>query len=404
MIKDYFVIALQNLRHRGIRSWLTILGIFLGIAVVVSLISLGNGLQEAVTGQFSTLSVDILIIQNAATGFGPPGSTVVKKLTEHDFEVIKRASNVESAIKRLIRVASIEFNDVRIFSFVSSIPESADDISLVYNSFNLKAEEGRLIKEGERGKVILGYHFKEDHFDKELRVGNNLLINSKEFEIVGILEETGNIIINGAIFMPEEDLKKIMEIDDEIDIIVAKVRDKDKIIETAGELERKFRRDRNLKEGEEDFSVQTPIQSLEGINTVLEIVNLVVIGIAAVSLLVGGIGIMNIMYTSVLERTREIGIMKAVGAKNKDVLMIFLIESGLLGLAGGIIGAVIGLGLAFGASFAVGKFLGGITLDVDVSYPLVIGAISFSFFVGIISGVLPALQASKLHPVEALRK
>ena len=131
---------------------------------------------------------------------------------------------------------------------------------------------------------------------------------------------------------------------------------------------------------------------------------MIVIGIAAVSLLVGGIGIMNTMYTGVLERTREIGIMKAIGAQNKDILSIFLIESGLLGLVGGVIGSLIGLGLAFSVSKIAGGFLGGSGIKVTISYPLLFGAIAFSLIIGIASGLLPAMQASKLRPVEALRR
>src|SRR3989338_5249043 len=112
MKQDYFFLALGNLRHRGLRSWLTMLGIFIGIAAVVSLISLGQGLQTAITGQFGALSTDTLIVQNAGTSFGPPGSTVVKKLNEHDIKIIESVPNVKETIKRLIRVTKIEFNGI----------------------------------------------------------------------------------------------------------------------------------------------------------------------------------------------------------------------------------------------------------------------------------------------------
>jgi len=131
---------------------------------------------------------------------------------------------------------------------------------------------------------------------------------------------------------------------------------------------------------------------------------LVVAGIAALSLLIGGIGIANTMYTSVLERTREIGIMKAVGARNQDVLAIFLIESALLGLVGGIIGAAIGLGLAFGVAGLASSALGGIDFKITFSVPLLLAAITFSLLIGVLSGIVPAIQASRLNPVEALRK
>ena len=204
--------------------------------------------------------------------------------------------------------------------------------------------------------------------------------------------------------MLEDDLKELLKIGDEIDIIAAQVTDKNRIQEVGNEIERKLRRDRNEKIGEEDFSVQTPVKALGAVNLVLNIVNIIVIGIAAISLFVGGIGITNSMFTSVLERTKEIGIMKAVGARNKDILLIFLIESGLLGFVGGVVGALIGLGFAFTASFIANQALGATLLEVSISYPLLFAAIAFSLVIGLISGIVPAIQASKLKQTEALRK
>ncbi|MEK6891199.1 MAG: ABC transporter permease, partial [Nanoarchaeota archaeon] len=310
MIKDYFLLALGNLRHRGLRSWLTMLGIFIGIAAVVSLISLGSGLQEAVTGQFSTLSVDILTLQNANTGFGPPGSTVIKKLNEHDIKTVEEVNGVKLVVPRLIRVTSLEYNKVKTFEFLASIPEDSEQRDLVYNELKVDAEEGRLLESGDKGKVILGNSFTEDRFGKEIRIGSILKINGEEFEVAGILEPAGSFTINSVVLMMEDDMKNLLNIGDEIDLIVIKVDNKDRVVEIAEDIERKIRDDRNLKEGEEDFSVQTPKQSLEGINTILSIINYIVIGIAALSLIVGGVGIMNTMYTSVLERTKEIGVMK----------------------------------------------------------------------------------------------
>ncbi len=132
MIKDYFLLALGNLRHRGLRSWLTMLGIFIGIAAVVSLISLGTGLQNAVTGQFSSLSVDILTIQNANTGFGPPGSTAVRKLTDHDVDIIKSTQGIKIVVPRIVRVVSVEYNGGGEIKNIGSIPEKNYQKNFVY--------------------------------------------------------------------------------------------------------------------------------------------------------------------------------------------------------------------------------------------------------------------------------
>jgi putative ABC transport system permease protein len=406
MIKEYFKLALGNLKHRGLRSWLTVLGVFIGIAAVVSLISLGAGLQVAITGQFATLDPDKLIIQNANTGFGPPGSTVVMKLDKDDLRLVEQTSGVKEAIPRLIRVVQVNYNDFNDFRFVGSIPEEQEEIDILVDSINAEMELGKFLTSSDKGKVVLGNDFLEDAKDtygKEIRLGSRIEIQGENFEVVGFLKKANTFTLNSVILMTEGDIKRLLDIGDEIDIIVAQVENQDEIEEVAENLERRFRKDRNQKIGEEDFSIQTPLQAVQGVNTVLSVVNLIVTGIAGISLFIGGIGIANTMYTSVLERTREIGIMKSIGAKNKDILIVFLIESGLLGLVGGIVGAAIGLGLAFGVAALAGDFLGGTGLLVTVSYPLLIASVAFAFFIGMISGILPALQASKLNTVEALR-
>jgi putative ABC transport system permease protein len=405
MFKDYFFLALGNLRHRGLRSWLTMLGIFIGIAAVVALISMGQGLEAAVTGQLGTLSVDTLTIQNKGTGFGPPGSTVVEKLDDNDLEIIENTVGVDLVIPRLVRVGSLEYNEVIGFGYAADIPEEKERMNFIYDNFNLEAEEGRLLEEGDKRKVLLGNNFLEtDDFEKDFRVGKSVKLNGEGFEIVGFLEKSSTIQLNSAVFVLNDDLEELLGIENEYDLIVAKVEDKSKIEDVAEDIERKLMRDRDEKEGEETFSVETPLQSLESVNTILNIINLIVVGIAAISLFVGGIGIANTMYTSVVERTKEIGVMKAVGAQNKDILYIFLIEAGLLGLVGGISGALIGLGISLFISGVANSALGADLFQVMISYPLLIGAVSFSFFVGILSGILPALQASRLNVVDALRK
>jgi putative ABC transport system permease protein len=404
MIGDYVGLAFKNLRKRGLRSWLTMLGIFLGIAAVVSLISLGNGLQEAITGQFATLDADKLLIQNSGTGFGPPGSTSVRKLTDDDLELIKSVSGVQFAISRLLRSVTIEFNKVTKFTVIGSIPANEDEIEIVYDSLNLDIELGRELEEIDRGKIIIGHNYIDnDDFGKKIKLGSNLIIQGESFEIIGIMKKSGFIFLNDALFMAEDDMKKILDIDNEIDVIIVQVEDADGIEKVSEDISRKIRKDRGQKIGEEDFSVQTPLESVGAVNTVLNVINLIVVGIAAISLFIGGIGIANTMYTSVLERKKEIGVMKSIGARNKDILSIFLFESALLGLVGGIVGALIGLSLAFLVSRLAGEFLGGINLLVSVNYPLLFSAISFSLVVGVLSGILPAIQASRLNPVEALR-
>jgi len=168
-------------------------------------------------------------------------------------------------------------------------------------------------------------------------------------------------------------------------------------------IERKLRRSRGEKEDQETFTVQTSEQLAQTFQSIFAVIQAVFVGIAAISLVVGGIGFMNTMYTAVLERTKESVTMKAVGAKNSDILYIFLFESGLLGLVGGSIGILLGVGIAKAVEYIATVQLGTVFLQAAFGYELILGALLFSFVVGSASGVLPAIQAAKLKPADALR-
>ncbi len=381
------------------------LGIFIGIVAVVSLISLGQGLQTAITGQFSTLGTEYLTIQNAGTGFGPPGSTVIEKLNEHDLKIIEEVRGVKEVVTRLIRIVKVEYNNAASFNYIADVPEEQTKMEIIYSAANLEAENGRLLEIEDKGKVVIGQNIaKKENFGKEIDVGKKINIQGKDFEVIGILKKGSSFQINDVVIMLNSDLKEILKIDDEIDLIVAKVEATEDPAVVADRIEKALRNDRDEKVGEEDFSVQTPLEALSAVNQILTAINVIVVGIAMISLLVGGIGIANTMYTSILERRKEIGTMKAVGARNSDILLIFLIEAGFLGLVGGIIGVVIGGGAAFVVEAAANNFFGSEIINVNLSFPLMVFAMGFSFLIGIISGIIPSYQASRLNPVEALRE
>jgi len=252
---------------------------------------------------------------------------------------------------------------------------------------------------------MLGSYFKHNNlFKKPVRAGDKILINGKEFEVASILEPIGNPSDDQNVIMSFEDAQELFNIGDRVDAIVVQIKEGEDINLVAEDVGKKLRKSRGVTEKTQDFSISTPEELLKSFGTILNIITAFLSGIAAISLLVGGIGIMNTMYTSVVERTREIGVMKAIGARNKDIMLIFLIESGLLGLVGGILGAIIGLGMAFGVSSLASSFLGENILAVSISWPLLIFAVAFSFAIGTLSGIMPAIQASRLNPVEALRK
>ena len=401
-MKDFFSLSLSNLKRRKLRAWLTMIGIFIGIAAVVALISLGQGLQNAIEQQFEQFGSDRIIVQERGLQ-GPPGSgtSLSTKLTEKDLEVIKKVNGVEEAAGMIVKTAKIEKNDEVKFVFVYGIPLEKEEKEIV-NFFDV--ERGRDLKNGDSGKAVVGVRYAEGNvFEKKVDIGDKIEIEGRSFKIIGELERIGNPFDDSAIMIDKEEMKEIYGIEDEESQIIIKVENVEEVDLVKERIERELRKSRNEKEGKETFQVTTAEQLLDTFKNVFGIVQAVLVGIAAISLLVGGIGIMNTMYTSVLERTKEIGTMKAVGAKNSDILILFLIESGLLGLVGGVIGIAIGLGLSKSAEYIASVYLGTNLLQASTSIWLIAGALAFSFVIGSLSGVLPAYQASRLKPVDALR-
>ena len=404
-MKDHFVLASKNLKRRGIRSWLTLLGVVIGIATVVSLISLGNGLKVAVNSQFGVSSTEIITIQaGGISAYGPPGSGAVNKLTKTDVEEIKKLSSIEIAVGRNLPSGKLEFNDIVSFGIAASVLDG-DDREFIYEEMDVEAVVGRLLKDGDTNKVVLGYNFYADKvgFGKEIHPGNNILLQDKEFEVVGILEKKGSFLIDNIVLVNDKPLNDLMEYGEEVDLIAVKVKNKDLMDRAKEDIEKLLRKSRDVKIGEEDFSVSTPEAMLATVNQILSGIQVFIVIIAFMSIFVGVIGIANTMTTSVIERKREIGIMKAIGARNSDIFYQFLFEAGLLGLVGGAIGVALGLGAGYLGTNTLNSFLGAST-SPQFSILLIISALLGSFLVGSISGIVPAMNAAKQNPVESLRE
>jgi putative ABC transport system permease protein len=403
-MKEYFMLAVGNLAHRKTRSILTMVGIFIGIAAVISLISLGQGLQTAVTAQFSALGSDRLIIQAKGGLFGPPGQNTAVSLGKDDLRVVQRSQYVKVAAGRLLKQAQVSFNDVERVIILASFPdEDQEERELVKDVSKPVIAQGRFLEIGDRNKIVIGSRWAQDNaFDRPMRVGDKLVINGERVEVIGILAAGGNPGLDRALWMNEDPMRAIVDEPDEYSVITARA-DSDAVVELAvNAVTRDLRRERDVKERQEDFTVQTSAQLLQSVQSILTVIQGVLVGIAAISLIVGGIGIMNTMYTSVLERTREIGIMKSIGATQRIILSIFLAEAGVLGLIGGAIGIALGVGLSKLVELIGTQALGPGLLQTQISWWLVLGALLFSLVIGIVSGLLPAIQASRMEPVEAL--
>lgn len=407
MIADYFVYSFNHIKTRKLRSWMTIIGIFIGIFAVVSLLSLSDGLKNAINSQFESVGADRIIVKPGAGDYA--GSTPVTgefsaaKLYEGDLEVVKKTKGVDIALGIIIQTGKAEFNDKIKYLTVGGVPTNNDAQTFADKTDFLQVSEGRFFKEGDRNRVIIGYGLTEDYFDKKLKIRDTILIQDEEFKVIGIFKKSGNPINDYIVRIPLDDARGLFDVEDEeLSTIMAASNKGLNPEEVRDNIIKDLRDYRNVKEDEEDFTATTSAQLIEGFNVILDVVQFVIVGIAAISLLVGGIGIMNTMYTAVLDRTREIGTMKAVGARNSDIVLVFMIESGFFGLLGGGIGTFLGLlmskGVEVGAAFA-----GFDILKASFSPFLIIGALAFSFFVGCISGIFPAIKAAKLKPVDALR-
>jgi len=401
MAYKYSILALKNIKNRGIRSWLTMLGIFIGIAAVVALVSLGAALETAISEQFvGELSPDrITISGKRLVGVFGTGS-----FDDDDVDLISSIRGVADVVPRYSSFVRVKYRGDDDNYMISNIPEESSDREMIYETYDLVAKEGRLIREGETRVIVIGSRAADRRsFRTKLEVGDNIEIEGENFRVIGILEDTGNQMIDQAAFLPQDEMERLLDLE-EYHSIDVRVIYRDEIEEISQKIRNEIRDDRDQDRGEEDFEVETALEAAEAVDDILNTIGIIVIGIALISLFVGGVGITNTMYMSVLERRKEIGIMKSIGAKNKNILSLFLFEAGLMGLAGGIIGSFFGLSLAYLSTLVVGGLFPMIDISITLSIPLLLGVVLFSFLVGTLSGILPAIQASKLNPVDALRK
>ena len=400
---NYYQYSLKNLRRRGIRSWLTLLGILIGITAVVALITLGNGLKTAVNSQFGVSSTQAITIQAGGLNLGSPGSAVSTPLTKQDAEAIGKLSTIEFATTRNIEQLIIEYNNKIKVNYIIGIEEGTEKES--YELIGIASENGRLLQSGDSKKIVIGHNFidrKKNGFEKDIKIGKSLMINNQSFIIIGILEKKGSFIMDNIIIMPEKDLDNLVHFGDNVDIIGVKVKDKDLMDKAKEDIEKLLRKRRNVKVGKEDFQVSTPDAILSQVNSVIGGIQIFIVLIASISILVGAIGIVNTMATSVIERRKEIGIMKAIGARNKHIFLLFLVESGFMGFIGGLLGVIFGLFIGYFGTVGINNFVG-ITAKPTINYFLIFFVLIGSFLLGALAGILPAMGAAKENPVEVLR-
>jgi putative ABC transport system permease protein len=395
LIRESLELSIDSLKHRKISSALTILGIVIGITAIISLLSIGEGLQYAVTEQLEAVGSDKIIVSSAGDFFS---SFMGEGLKDDDIDMVQDVNGVDVAFGILFKTIPVRYRKENMIGQV--IGMRIRDAEKIFVDMNVwEVDSGRYFKSGEKGVAMLGKKAAEDVFEREISIGDTVYVKEENFKVIGILKSTANNQRDKSIFIPMEQLRDMTDTKDAITMIFAKVSDVSKAEDIAEEIEEEL----NDQYGEGYYQASTSQQIAEGVGSIIAILSFVLGGIASIALVVAGVGISNTMFTSVMERTKEIGVMKAIGATNYNVMEIFLIESGILGFFGGLIGTILGFIISQIITALAGTIIP-VPFKAIVSIEMVIFSLLFSFFVGIISGIWPARRAAKLQPVDALRR
>ena len=392
-IGSSFKIAIRALTLNKGRSLLTILGIVIGTASVIILIAVGNGLKGLVSQQFLNLGANLLYVLPGKVDTSLTGlqglSTSNSKLTEEDLKLVRLVGGVESAVADLDNFVPVLYQGESIIANVGGTGE--DILKLV----NWSIAEGRFLNRLEMdtgGRVaLIGSKIKEK-LGLGLSLGKNLLIGGDRFRVVGVFSPKGGLgqyDWDQVVYMPMVTARRFFG-RKTVDLIYFKVQEGYPLNEVSLRVEATLLKNHK----KEDFSIIEQSSLIDSLNAVVGGITLAIAGIAAISLLVGGIGIMNIMLVTVTERTKEIGLRKALGARSLDILGQFLLEAVFLASFGGILGIALG----FLGSLILGRFLA-----TTIAPWSVLVSFSFSALVGIVFGLVPAFKAAKLDPIEALR-
>lgn len=409
----YLKMALNMLLHSKLRSWLTIIGIVIGVGAVVGIISLGDAMEASVQSRLADMDLTSITITSGYSkaqshmpgqgnnNWGRGGTTTDAQLTDHDIDALQGIKSITYVTGEISGREEVSYTGENATLSIDGVDPQ------VWQYMNsLEVESGRLLEPADRYVAIIGSGVASGIYKKNIGVNQIITINGKSVRVVGILKEEGGSGDN-QIYMPIDaavnlitDAKK-----DVFDSINVKAQNVDVVDTVVTTIEKKLMISRHISnEDDRDFSVTALKSMAQSVTSMISSMTLFLGAIAAVSLVVGAVGIANTMFTSVLEKTREIGTMKAIGAKNRDILMIFIFNSAMVGLVGGILGVILGgLVSALFPMIGVTMTRGESGSGMSLSPGLMIFGLTLAVLIGVISGAVPAYRASKMKPVDALR-
>jgi len=390
-VKELIILSLDQLKGSLVRTALTMLGIVIGIASVITIISLGEGSTKSIVDQISTFGTNVITVSPGQARRGPgQGGGTFDTLTKADSQTILNLDNIEA-------VSAVVSGQTTLVNGSQSVSSSVTGVEGTYALVqSLKFSQGDFFADsqidGQSKIVILNDDLVEELFGQSASViGEKIRLNGKTFKIVGVIEGGSSVLV------PISTAQKILFGHDYLNSISIKVVDNKLIEQTSTDIENLLLSRHKIDNPDNaDFNLRNALEMIDSVSSMTGTLTTVLGGIAAISLLVGGIGIMNIMLVTVTERTRDIGLLKAIGAKAKDILAQFLIESLVLTLAGGLIGVILGASLTYFAANAM-------SIPFIVSFKSIFLAVTVSASVGVLFGWYPAKKASTLNPIDALR-
>lgn len=403
-------ISYKNLLAAKFRSFLTVLGIIIGIASVIIVMAIGASAQKLILDQVSGVGSNLIgVLPGASDEKGPPASAlgvVTTTLKQADLDAILKKKNVPNAVAASGYVSGVGTAQYKNNSNESNFQGvSADFINVEKNDLS----DGRFFTEEENAGLarvaVIGSNKAKDLFDNEDPIGKMLTLRNVNFTVIGVVAPKGGSAVSNPddlIYIPLFTAQKILLGIDYLNFMRVKIDSADNITRAVADIKLTIRAQHRIKNSsDDDFSVRDTAQALSTITNITNVLKYFLAGIAAISLLVGGVGIMNIMLISVNQRIREVGLRKAVGARSRHIITQFLIESIFITMIGGVIGIILGVILAFLASIIINAL--GYSWEFLISFSSIVVATFVSIIIGLLFGLYPARKASRISPMEALR-